>query len=75
VLRDWEERFGARVVGVGFDTLYASVAAPPATDDEALRVAAEHYAFCPDNITQGPGSLSQYARHILGQPGWAFWWD
>ncbi len=29
VLRDWEDRFGARVVGVGFDTLHLSVAAPP----------------------------------------------
>jgi hypothetical protein len=77
VLRDWEERFGARVVGVGFDDLYLSVAAPPQTDDEALRVAAEHFAFCPDNVWQSrpPYTLRAYAARILGQPVWTFWWD
>lgn len=29
VVRDWERRFGARVVAVGSDTLHLSVAAPP----------------------------------------------
>ena len=75
VLRGWEVRFGARVVGVGFDTLHLSVAAPPRTEDDALRVAAEHYAFCPDNVRQGSGTLTDYARDILGHRMWGFWWD
>jgi hypothetical protein len=50
VVRDWQIRFGATVIGLGFDTLYVSVAAPPVTLDQALRVAAEHFAFCPDEI-------------------------
>src|SRR5436190_2148497 len=44
VLRTWEDRFGVRVIGVGFAELYLSVAAPPATTAEALAVAAEHFA-------------------------------
>jgi hypothetical protein len=75
VLRDWEGRFGARVVGVGFDTLHLSVAAPPRTEDDALHVAAEHFAFCPDNVWQGSGTLTDYARDILGERTWGFWWD
>ncbi|MEU4426368.1 DUF4253 domain-containing protein [Actinoplanes sp. NPDC024001] len=75
VLRSWEERFGARVVGIGFDTLYLSVAAPPADEEHALRVAAEHFGFCPDNVWQGSGSLTEYAKGIIGQPVWVFWWD
>ncbi|MEU4926195.1 DUF4253 domain-containing protein [Streptomyces yokosukanensis] len=51
VVRDWERRFGARVVAAGFSTLHLSVAAPPANEHEALLVAAEHFAFCPDNTT------------------------
>jgi hypothetical protein len=75
VLRSWEERFGARVVGVGFDTLDVTVAAPPVTARHALHVAAEHWAFCPDNILQGPGTLMDYATQIRGKTSWSFWWD
>jgi hypothetical protein len=76
VLRSWEDRFGIRVVALGFDTLTVSVAAPPRTPEEALAVAAEHYAFCPDNVDQGCGSLEEYAaEEVLGSPQWSFWWD
>lgn len=77
VVRSWENRFGARVVGVGFDTLYVSVTAPPATLDEALPIAAEHFAFCPDNIWQGsrPQTLTGYAKRLVGLNSWEFWWD
>ncbi|MEW2136549.1 DUF4253 domain-containing protein [Streptomyces sp. NPDC005409] len=50
VIRDWERRFGVRVVAVGFSTLHLSVAAPPMQEEDALLVAAEHFAFCPDNV-------------------------
>ncbi|MEU4806198.1 DUF4253 domain-containing protein [Actinosynnema sp. NPDC023587] len=77
VLRSWEERFGARVVAVGFDTLVLGVAAPPATREEALVIAAEHFAFCPDNIWQddGPQALQDYAGRLVGDNSWTFWWD
>jgi hypothetical protein len=75
VLRSWEERFGARVIGVGFADLYVSVAAPPADQGEALRVAAEHFAFCPDNIWQGKSPLTAYANGLIDAPIWHFWWD
>ncbi|MFC5744917.1 DUF4253 domain-containing protein [Actinomadura rugatobispora] len=75
VVRSWEERFGARVVAVGFDTLDLSVAAPPVTFEHALNVAAEHHAFCPDNVWQGSGSLEEYAKGLVGADRWTFWWD
>jgi hypothetical protein len=77
VVLDWERRFGARVVGVGFSDLYLSVAAPPTTLDEAMHVAAEHFAFCPDNIWQGwrPFTLAGYAERLAGAAAWTFWWD
>ncbi|WP_433533297.1 DUF4253 domain-containing protein [Micromonospora sp. CA-263727] len=77
VLRSWEERFGVRVIGVGFAELYLSVAAPPSDTAEALRVAAEHFAFCPDNVWQGqrPRTLAAYADRLIAAPTWAFWWD
>ncbi|MEO3767750.1 DUF4253 domain-containing protein [Streptomyces sp. B8F3] len=77
VVRDWERRFGARVVGVGFDTLHLSVAGPPLHAQDALLVAAEHFAFCPDNVWQGssPQTLAAYAERIVGMNCWDFWWD
>ncbi|WP_254406845.1 DUF4253 domain-containing protein [Streptomyces sp. GMY02] len=77
VVRSWEERFGARVVAVGFGTLHLSVAAPPADRDEALAVAAEHFAFCPDNVWQGQHrqALAAYADQLIGVNCWEFWWD
>lgn len=75
VVRSWEDRFGVRLVGLGFNTMELSVAAPPATPAHALHVAAEHWAFCPDSIFQGPGTLEEYAEQIVGQYYWSFWWD
>ncbi|MEV0170314.1 DUF4253 domain-containing protein [Streptomyces sp. NPDC050803] len=76
VVGDWEERFGVRVVGVGFDTLHLSVAAPPKHLDHALAVAAEHFAFCPDTIWQGAHpTLAAYAEHLINLNCWEFWWD
>ncbi|MEU7605071.1 DUF4253 domain-containing protein [Streptomyces sp. NPDC040724] len=76
VLRSWEDRFGARLVALGFDELHVSVAAPPPTVARALPVAAEHFAFAPDNIWQGCGSIRAYADEaVTGSDHWGFWWD
>jgi hypothetical protein len=75
VLRSWEDRFGVRVVRVGFDTLSLSVAAPPTTIEQARHVSAEHHAFCPDNIWQGGVTFEEYATGLLGSAHWSFWWD
>ncbi len=74
VLRSWEDRFGARLVAVGFDTVRLSVAAAPPSPVQALRVAAEHAAFCPDLIVAGAGSLTAYATAITGAATWHFRW-
>ncbi|MEU0101482.1 DUF4253 domain-containing protein [Streptomyces sp. NPDC006267] len=77
VLRSWEDRYDARVVVLGFDTMIVSVGRPPATIEEARALAAEHYAFCPDNIDQSPPhDLDVYAeKALLDQEAWSFWWD
>ncbi|MFF0782586.1 DUF4253 domain-containing protein [Streptomyces sp. NPDC003720] len=76
VLRSWEDRFGIRVVALGFDVLVVSVAAPPSTLADAEALAAEHCAFCPDNVAQGePGGLRAYAEKLVDEQIWTFWWD
>ncbi|WP_405585835.1 DUF4253 domain-containing protein [Streptomyces sp. NBC_01190] len=75
VLRSWEDRFGIRLVALGFDTLTVTVAAPPRTLAAAEAVAVEHYAFCPDTIDQGTRPLSEYAQALVDARTWHFWWD
>lgn len=75
VVRSWEDRFGARLVGMGFNTLDLSVAAPPVTPEHALHVAAEHWTFCPDSVIYSAGTLIDYAEQIRGRNAWSFWWD
>jgi hypothetical protein len=76
VLRSWEDRFGARLVALGFDAVFVSVAAPPDDAAEALPVAAEHLGFCYDAVFQdGSGDLVEYAAELVGTGAWRFWWD
>lgn len=77
VIRSWQERFGGRLCALGFDTLGMSVAWPPRTAAHAQRVAAEHYAFCPDLIDQAVAadSFDEYVTGLVGAGTWWFWWD
>jgi predicted DNA-binding WGR domain protein len=75
VLRSWEARFDAYLVGLGTDTLILAVGRPARDLASASAIAAEHLAFCPDNIDQGPGSIRDYAPGLVNAPLWAFWWD
>ena len=75
VLRSWEQRFDAYVVGLGPDTINLAVGRPPVSIESALAIAAEHFAFCPDNIDQGVGTIQEYAESLVGEQQWPFWWD
>ncbi len=75
VLRSWEVRFDAYLVALGTDTLTLAVGRPPRDLDAALAIAAEHFAFCSDNIDQGAESIAEYAPGLLDNPRWDFWWD
>jgi hypothetical protein len=83
VIRSWEERFGARVVAAGVDTLDLSFGGPPTTKEQARAFAAELIAFCPagfagysltdlvDGIALPDGSV---AGSIVAQMHMSFWW-
>jgi Domain of unknown function (DUF4253) len=75
ILDTWEDRFDAYLVGIGFDTIVLAVGRPPRDLAAATAIAAEHMAFCPDNIWQGVGSIREYAPMLVGTERWYFWWD
>ncbi|WP_433560461.1 DUF4253 domain-containing protein [Nocardia sp. CA-151230] len=59
VVRSWEERFAARLVMIGFDTLWISVGSPPTTLEHAQSIAAGALLqrTLPAPRQQGPGGL------------------
>jgi hypothetical protein len=84
VLRSWEDRFGAVVVGLGFATVTLLVTRPPRTDDDALRVAAEVAALCPDALWQPEAlqsvpprdaTLGSMGRLLVRESVWRLWFD
>ncbi|MEZ6038119.1 MAG: DUF4253 domain-containing protein [Planctomycetota bacterium] len=75
VLRSWEDRFGAVLVGVGFDTVTLAVSRPPRTVEQALPIAAELFAICSDIVYQGLESIEALADELVDCDQWSLWWD
>jgi hypothetical protein len=85
VLRSWEERFGVVLAGLGFATLTLLVPRPPRDGSEALPIAAEVAALCPDVLAEdGPvdgfgyaagGTVAGLAALLVDRPVWKLWWD
>jgi hypothetical protein len=84
VLRSWEDRFGAVLVGLAFSTITLLVTRPPVSQDDALRVAAEVAALCPDALwqpdsyetpTQRECTLAAIAQEVVRERVWRLWFD
>jgi Domain of unknown function (DUF4253) len=74
VLRSWEDRFGARLIDVGYDTLRLLVDRPPRTLAAAQRLAAEQVVLA-DDCLDGAGDIPSLAPRLVNAPIWTFWWD
>jgi hypothetical protein len=75
LLRSWEVRFGARVVGFEGATIHVSVTRPPATAADASLVAMEHMLLGDDEHPPGDLNFADYAESLVGGRHWFFWWD
>jgi len=75
VLRSWEARFGARLLKIGPNRIWLLVKCPPRDSAAAVRLAAEHFAFCDECGGQGLRYVSAIAASLVGAPIWTFWWD
>ncbi|MGZ6944363.1 MAG: DUF4253 domain-containing protein [Acidimicrobiia bacterium] len=75
VLRSWEDRFGAVLAAMSWDSIVLAVQGVPGTVAESLPIAAEHFAFCPDQIERGLGSVRAHAEAITNAVFWRFWLD
>jgi Domain of unknown function (DUF4253) len=66
VLRSWERRFAAVLVGAGPGYVTLAVGAPPRSHERALAIAAEQFALAPREDAGAPGALDTAAQELLG---------
>lgn len=71
----WEDKYGAKIVGISNDIIEAYVENPPQTQEEAMQLAMEQYLYCADIVDQGVESVANLAVLLLKQKVWYFWWD
>jgi len=74
-IRHWNERYGAVPVAFTGDVLEMAVLRQPVEPAEAIELAIEQFAYCPDIVDQGTETIEGLAAEIIGQPRWFFWWD
>ena len=75
VVRSWEDRFGARLLRVGFAEFSLLVDRPPRDFEHAQRIAAEHLAFCDECAGKGLADIASITSSLMESPIWTFWWD
>ena len=73
--RRWGDAWGATPVAIAGDVVEYRVARPITKREQALAVAEEQYAYCPDIVLQGTQTLEGLASGLIGARYWFFWWD
>lgn len=76
VVKYWFETHGALPSVMTHDTLEFTVA-KPVNKEDALQLALEQYAWCPDVVDQGPedATVGTLADTLAISKVWYFWWD
>jgi uncharacterized protein DUF4253 len=75
VVRSWEDRYGARLLQVGFAQISLLIDRPPRSIGHAQRIAAEHFAFCDECAGRGLSDIPRITASLMETPIWTFWWD
>lgn len=70
--RSWDQKYGLKLVGAGFDWLEAEFVGAP---DNWEVFAGEVYEFCPDVVDQGAGDVEALAQEMKRTDTVYLWWD
>ncbi len=68
----WDERYGLDIYGVGYDFVEARLESLPS---DTAAFAEEVYAFCPDVVDQGLGSVEALRDDLETHRVVSLWWD
>jgi hypothetical protein len=75
VLRRWSERYKTQLVALTDTSVGVRVGRPPRTHEDAMAAAREIYAYCPDVVTHGLGSLWALATTVAVSGAWSLRWQ
>jgi hypothetical protein len=75
VLRSWEDRFGAKLLEIGFAEIRLLAERPPHDVETAQLLAAEMFAFCHEYGGNGLHHIPSISTAVMSSPIWTFWWD
>lgn len=73
--RRWTEKYKTSPVYISHDSVEMVAAAPVWKEGEALKLAAEHYAYSHNVVDKEAGTVGNLASALLGSKYWRFWWD
>ncbi|MGI2295334.1 DUF4253 domain-containing protein [Paenibacillus sp. GXUN7292] len=74
IMKHWQENYETRALAVSDDTWVLQAGRKPSTQEEALKLAKEHFMFCQYVLESYP-TLGHYADYLLKHDVWYFWWD
>jgi hypothetical protein len=63
-LKDWDKRYGLKLIGAGYDWVKAGLVRTP---DDVSRFSREMLEFCPDVLLFKSGTVAQLARDIKAE--------
>jgi hypothetical protein len=72
-LRSWRDRYGVELVGFSHDVMNIRAEIGPASREEALALAWEHYLFCSDSLAEQ--TLTELGAYLMAEDWWYFRWD
>lgn len=77
VCRYWYKKYSAFPAVITHDVIEFYVEKPVDNEDEAWKLAKEHYAFSSDRVNQCTATytLGEVADCLMGSSVWYFWWD
>jgi len=70
----WYEKYGAVPAVMTHDVLQFDLPAP-VSPEQAMDLALEQYAWCPDIVDQGCQTVGALADGLAQSTVWFFWWD
>lgn len=74
IFRHWQEKYDITPIAVSEDTWIVQAGKCPESEEEALRLAKEHFIFCRYVLERYP-TLGYYADDLMKHDVWYFWWD
>ncbi|PGZ93518.1 hypothetical protein COE51_23680 [Bacillus pseudomycoides] len=74
IFKHWQDQYEITLLAVSDDTWIVQAGKCPETQEEALRLAKDHFIYCHYVLESYP-TLGHYTDYLMKHDVWYFWWD